>query len=45
MNDSQEFVLPEPDQGEATPSALYRRSVELGEVLPDEAQAVCDRFA
>ena len=40
MNDSQEFVLPEPDQGEATPSALYRRSVELGEVLPDEAQAV-----
>ena len=40
MNDSQEFVLPEPDQGKATPAALYRRSVDLGEVLPDEAQAV-----
>ena len=39
MNDSQEFVLPEPGQGEATPGTLSR-SVDLGEVLPDAAQAV-----
>ena len=40
MNESDESVLPDPGRTEATPAVLYRRSIDLGEVMPDAAQAV-----
>mgnify|MGYP001347149685 FL=1 len=39
MNESDESVVPDPGPGHLTPAALYRRSIDLGEVMPDAAQA------
>ena len=45
MNESDESVVPDPGPGHLTPAALYRRSIDLGEVMPDAAQAaVIDRL-
>lgn len=40
MNDSDESVLHDLGRGEVTPAVLYRRGIDLGEVMPDVAQAV-----
>ena len=46
MNESDESVVPDPGPGHLTPAGLYRRSIDLGELMPDVAQAaVIDRLA
>jgi len=45
MNESDESVVPDPGPGHLTPAGLYRRSIDLGELMPDVAQAaVIDRL-
>jgi cell division protein ZapE len=45
MNESDESVVPDPGPGHPTPAGLYRRSIDLGELMPDVAQAaVIDRL-
>ena len=39
MNESDESVVPDPGPGHLTPAGLYRRSIDLGELMPDVAQA------
>jgi len=45
MNESDESVVPDSGPGRLTPAGLYRRSIDLGELMPDVAQAaVIDRL-